>query len=256
MGNDAAANSIIALAERPSEIGRLSEDAIRHLVDSFYKKVRADPELGPIFDRAIAGDWGPHLATMHDFWSSVILTSGRYKGNPVAVHLRVEGIEPQLFDRWLALFGEWSWDDLPALPPEVILLPAWFPLNVYDFACWARQTIVPLTIVGSHRPVRPLPFSLSELRIDVDPALQSARTLAPLIDPAVHTCGTVPAHGATELAHPEPGFWIVGAKSYGRAPTFLLATGHEQVRSVVATIAADHTAGAPRSPDEPRCAVG
>ena len=106
MGNDAAANSIIALAERPSEIGRLSEDAIRHLVDSFYKKVRADPELGPIFDRAIAGDWGPHLATMHDFWSSVILTSGRYKGNPVAVHLRVEGIEPQLFDRWLALFGE------------------------------------------------------------------------------------------------------------------------------------------------------
>ncbi|TMA31280.1 MAG: squalene--hopene cyclase [Deltaproteobacteria bacterium] len=66
---------------------------------------------------------------------------------------------------WLALFGEWSWDDLPALPPEVILLPAWFPLNVYDFACWARQTIVPLTIVGSHRPVRPLPFSLSELRV-------------------------------------------------------------------------------------------
>ena len=65
---------------------------------------------------------------------------------------------------WLALFGEWSWDDLPALPPEVILLPAWFPLNVYNFACWARQTIVPLTIVGSHRPVRPLPFSLSELR--------------------------------------------------------------------------------------------
>ena len=108
MGNDAAANSIIALAKRPLEIGRLSEDAIRHLVDSFYTKVRADPELGPIFERAIAGDWGPHLATMHDFWSSVMLTSGRYKGNPVAVHLRVEGIEPRLFDRWLALFDETS----------------------------------------------------------------------------------------------------------------------------------------------------
>ena len=106
MGNDAAANSIIALAKRPLEIGRLSEDAIRHLVDSFYAKVRADPELGPIFERAIAGDWGPHLATMHDFWSSVMLTSGRYKGNPVAIHLRVEGIEPRLFDRWLALFDE------------------------------------------------------------------------------------------------------------------------------------------------------
>ena len=106
MGNHAPANSVIALAEESRERNRLSEDAIRHLVDHFYTKVRADPELGPIFERAIAGDWGPHLATMHDFWSSVILTSGRYKGNPVAVHLRVEGIEPRLFDRWLALFDE------------------------------------------------------------------------------------------------------------------------------------------------------
>ena len=106
MGNHAPANSLIALAERSPESNRLSEDAIRHLVDRFYTKVRADPELGPIFERAIAGDWGPHLATMHDFWSSVMLTSGRYKGNPVAVHLRVEGIEPRLFDRWLALFDE------------------------------------------------------------------------------------------------------------------------------------------------------
>ena len=65
---------------------------------------------------------------------------------------------------WLALFGEWSWDDLPVMPPEMIYLPAWFPLNVYDWACWARQTIVPLTIVGSLRPVRPLPFGLGELR--------------------------------------------------------------------------------------------
>ena len=106
MGNHAPANSPIALAERSPESNRLSEDAIRHLVDHFYTKVRADRELGPIFERAIAGDWGPHLATMHDFWSSVMLTSGRYKGNPVAVHLRVEGIEPRLFDRWLALFDE------------------------------------------------------------------------------------------------------------------------------------------------------
>ena len=106
MGNHAAANNLIALAERASEVARLSEDVIRHLVDGFYVKVRADPELGPIFERAIAGDWGPHLATMHDFWSSVMLTSGRYKGNPVAVHLRFEGIEPQLFGRWLALFDD------------------------------------------------------------------------------------------------------------------------------------------------------
>ncbi|HSZ06258.1 MAG TPA: squalene--hopene cyclase [Solirubrobacteraceae bacterium] len=64
---------------------------------------------------------------------------------------------------WLALFGLWSWDRVPALPPEVILLPASFPLNVYDFACWARQTIVALSIVKAHRPVRPLPFDLQEL---------------------------------------------------------------------------------------------
>jgi squalene-hopene/tetraprenyl-beta-curcumene cyclase len=65
---------------------------------------------------------------------------------------------------WLALFGEWSWDDLPVMPPEMIYLPGWFPLNVRDWACWARQTIVPLTIVCSLRPVRPLPFGLPELR--------------------------------------------------------------------------------------------
>src|SRR5450755_3215540 len=66
---------------------------------------------------------------------------------------------------WLALFGEWSWGDLPVMPPELIYLPSWFPLNISDWACWARQTIVPLTIVGSLRPVRSLPFGLSELRV-------------------------------------------------------------------------------------------
>ena len=75
-------------------------------MDAFYVKVRADPELGPIFARAIPGDWEPHLATMRDFWSSVMLTSGRYKGNPVAVHRNVPGIEQHMFERWLALFDE------------------------------------------------------------------------------------------------------------------------------------------------------
>lgn len=91
---------------------------------------------------------------------------------------------------------------------------------------------------------RPDMTMLSELRVDVDPVLQSARALAPMIDPNVHSCGSVPPHGATELAHPEPGFYIVGAKSYGRAPTFLLATGYEQVRSVVAELAGDRAAAA------------
>ena len=65
---------------------------------------------------------------------------------------------------WLALFGLWSWDRVPALPPEIVLLGRRVPLNVYDFACWARQTIVALSLVKAHRPVRPLPFDLDELR--------------------------------------------------------------------------------------------
>ena len=84
----------------------ITEDAIRRLVDDFYAKIRADDVLGPVFARAIPGDWGPHLATMCNFWSSVMLTSGRYKGNPVAAHGRVDGIEIEMFDRWLALFDE------------------------------------------------------------------------------------------------------------------------------------------------------
>jgi squalene-hopene/tetraprenyl-beta-curcumene cyclase len=83
-----------------------------------------------------------------------------------AAWIRDQGGIPatRVFTRiWLALFGEWSWDDLPVMPPELIYLPAWFPFNVYDWACWARQTIVPLTIVGALRPATPLPFGLKEL---------------------------------------------------------------------------------------------
>jgi squalene-hopene/tetraprenyl-beta-curcumene cyclase len=69
---------------------------------------------------------------------------------------------------WLALFGWWKWEDLPELPPELIYFPTWFPLNIYDFGCWARQTIVPLTIVSAKRPVRPAPFPLDELHVDPD----------------------------------------------------------------------------------------
>jgi NADPH-dependent 2,4-dienoyl-CoA reductase/sulfur reductase-like enzyme len=75
-----------------------------------------------------------------------------------------------------------------------------------------------------------------ELRLDLDPSLESVKTLGPLIDPNEHSCGSVPPHGHRELAHPEPGFYTVGIKSYGRAPTFLLLTGYEQVRSVAAAL--------------------
>jgi hypothetical protein len=80
---------------------------------------------------------------------------------------------------------------------------------------------------------------LREVRLDVDPAIECAKALAPLIDPNVHSCGSVRPHGHRELSHPEPNFYTVGVKSYGRAPTFLLVTGYEQARSVVAALAGD-----------------
>lgn len=94
--------------------------------------------------------------------------------------------------------------------------------------------------------LRPDLSLLSELRVALDPATEAPPALAPLIDPNLHSCGTVPAHGAAELAQPEPGLYIVGSKSYGRAPTFLMATGYEQVRSVVAAIAGDEVAARSR----------
>lgn len=87
--------------------------------------------------------------------------------------------------------------------------------------------------------LRPNVAMLRELRVELDPILEAPPALAPLIDPNLHSCGTVPPHGAVELGHPEPDFFIIGMKSYGRAPTFLMLTGYEQARSVAAAIAGD-----------------
>ena len=95
----------------------------------------------------------------------------------------------------------------------------------------------------------------AELRLDLDPILGSTRALAPLIDPNEHSCGTVPPHGVDELAHPEPGYYAIGVKSYGRAPTFLLATGYEQARSVVAALAGDWAAARDVQLDLPQTGV-
>lgn len=89
---------------------------------------------------------------------------------------------------------------------------------------------------------RPELGMLREIRLELDDIVEAPRRLAPLIDPNVHSCGTVEPHGFRELTHPEKGFFIVGMKSYGRAPTFLLATGYEQVRSVTAWLAGDMAA--------------
>ncbi|MFF2495524.1 NAD(P)-binding domain-containing protein [Agromyces sp. NPDC058064] len=89
---------------------------------------------------------------------------------------------------------------------------------------------------------RPALAMLREIRLDLDDVVEAPRRLAPLIDPNLHSCGTVRPHGFAELEHPEPNFFVAGMKSYGRAPTFLLATGYEQVRSIVAHLAGDRAA--------------
>ena len=98
----------------------------------------------------LAGDEpdAPHLKRARDW----ILAQGGVEATRVFTRL------------WLALSGLWSWDDLPVIPPELIYLPSWFPLNIYDWGCWARQTIVALAIVQSFRPSRPLPFTIDELK--------------------------------------------------------------------------------------------
>jgi thioredoxin reductase len=105
---------------------------------------------------------------------------------------------------------------------------------------WSGERAIPavdaIVATTGFRPDRSL---LSELRLDLDPVIESPRALAPLIDPNVHSCGTVPPHGADELKHADANLFVVGMKSYGRAPTFLLLTGYEQVRSVMAAIAGD-----------------
>lgn len=106
----------------------------------------------------------------------------------------------------------------------------------------ARQQIENVDRVVALTGFRPELSWLSEVRLGLDPVLQAPVELAPLIDPNVHSCGTVYPHGVRELSHPEPGVYLVGMKSYGRAPTFLAMTGYEQVRSVAAHLAGDHEA--------------
>jgi hemoglobin len=91
----------------PNKTPHVTEESIKQLVDSFYEKVRSDPQLGPVFARQIAADqWPAHLAKMYAFWSAIMLKTGRYRGNPLLKHAAIPHLEAQMFKRWLALFGE------------------------------------------------------------------------------------------------------------------------------------------------------
>ena len=102
-----------------------------------------------------------------------------------------------------------------------------------------RRLIGPVDCIVAATGQRPDLALTRELRLELDPWLESAKALGPLIDPNLHSCGTVYPHGHRELSHPEPGFYTAGIKSYGRAPTFLMVTGYEQVRSIMAALAGD-----------------
>ncbi len=113
------------------------------------------------------------------------------------------------------------------------------PLRVISLDSDGVERALEVDVIVSATGFRP-DFGLArELRLDLDPTLESVRALAPLIDPNSHSCGTVRPHGHRELEQPDSGYYVVGMKSYGRAPTFLMATGYEQVRSVVAALAGD-----------------
>ncbi|HEX3788303.1 MAG TPA: squalene--hopene cyclase [Pseudonocardiaceae bacterium] len=142
---------------------------------------------------------------------------------PDAEHMRLArefilahgGIEQtRVFTRvWLALFGEWSWDDLPIMPPELIFLPEWVPLNVYDWGCWARQTVVPLTIVNAIRPVRSLGITVAELRTGT--ARRSSTPLFSIggifeqLDKVLHGYQKLPVKPLRGMAMRQAAEWIV-----------------------------------------------
>ncbi len=142
---------------------------------------------------------------------------------PDAAHMRAAatfildggGIErSRVFTRlWLALFGMWPWEDLPVLPPEMIFLPHWFPLNIYDFACWARQTIVALTVVSAFRPVRPTSFTLDELKTGLPPEpIEPLRTWAgrfQRLDQTLHAYQRRPLTPLRRAALRRAGKWIL-----------------------------------------------
>lgn len=190
---------------------------------------------------------------------NVLIDLAKLKKTEVGTRI-IWGTRKQQID---AAFGGGAADALPArgalgLQVRALLdqrmFEAIYPFRVARIECGSDNTV---SVIGDRAGVetaisadniivatgfRPDFSFLSEIRLSIDPWLESSGTIGPLIDPNLHSCGTVRPHGACELAHPETDFFIAGMKSYGRAPTFLLATGHEQVRSIVAELVGDHEA--------------
>ena len=115
---------------------RITEQEIRDLVYAFYGHVREDASLGPVFERQLAGRWEPHLEKMCDFWSGVLLATRRFHGNPAEAHMRVPGISPEHFDRWIELFERTAKDVLkPHHAADVAGRAARMRMVLERFAC-------------------------------------------------------------------------------------------------------------------------
>jgi squalene-hopene/tetraprenyl-beta-curcumene cyclase len=159
------------------------------------------------------------LSTTVEAWVALRLAGD----SPDAPHLRAAqkfvlangGLEStRVFTRiWLALFGLWSWDDLPTMPPELIFLPSWFPLNVYDWGCWARQTVVPLTVVATLRPVRPMSFGVEELLAGERPRTRAKpwtwSGAFQYLDKALHGYAKLPVKPLRGIAMRQAAEWIL-----------------------------------------------
>jgi squalene-hopene/tetraprenyl-beta-curcumene cyclase len=197
---DAACDSLLGLqspggwwkAELETNVTMDAEDLmLRHFVGTLDARVASETARWIRSNQRADGTWAtfhggpPDLSTTVEAYVAL-----RLAGDPPdAAHMEAAarwvrsrgGIAgARVFTRiWLALVGQWPWESLPVLPPEIMLLGARIPLNIYDFACWARQTIVALSVVMSFRPCRPLPFDLDELRAEHPPARRaSLRTRA------------------------------------------------------------------------------
>ncbi|HEU5046033.1 MAG TPA: squalene--hopene cyclase [Nocardioidaceae bacterium] len=149
----------------------------------------------------LAGDSpdAPHMRRARE----VVLAHGGLEGTRVFTRI------------WLALFGEWSWDQVPALPPEMIFLPPWFPLNLYDFGCWARQTIAPLTILGALRPTRELGIHVGELRAGHNAPRRNEHrhgrwgTAFLALDKVLHGYERLPVKPGREMALRRAAEWVI-----------------------------------------------
>ncbi len=161
----------------------------------------------------------PDLSTTVEAYVALRLAGdspdAEHMARAAAFVLESGGVEAtRVFTRiWLALFGLWDWDDLPVLPPELIFLPRWFPLNIYDFACWARQTVVALTVVAHHRPVRDLGVRIDELfsgrRVVLRPPLSTWAGRLSLLDRLLHLYERRPLRSLRRAALAKAERWIV-----------------------------------------------